>query len=76
MKNHLRLTYQVQAFGSHACTHLLRKSNIFKNFPEISSPDEGLRKKLEKTEYDTRTYLFLLLKSPLSDAYKEIKLKN
>lgn len=43
------------------------------NFPEFSSPDEGLRKKLEKTEYDTRTYLFLVLKSPLSDAYGDLK---
>lgn len=61
MNNHLRLSYQVQAFGWHAWTHLLRRSNSFKNFPEFSSHDEGLRKTLEKTEYDTRTYLFLLL---------------
>lgn len=72
MNNHLRLSYQVQTFGSHAWTHLLRRSNSLKNFPEFSSPDEGLRKKLEKTEYDTRTYLFLLIESPLNDAYIEI----
>lgn len=72
MNNHLRLSYQVQAFGSHAWTHLLKRSNILKNFPEFSSPDEGLRKELEKTEYDTRSYLFILFKSPLSDGYIEI----